>query len=314
MHPIGLAGISRDGKSQPRRINESHRHAEKVIATLNFKGGVGKTTVTWLLARYLAERKGKNVLVVDADPQMSLTTAVQLLDSGYWDERFRTWREAAKGKGKTLCQALIAYSQNKAVQWDQEFFYVQRKGLELLPSDDDLYWFEIDSAKTADLRPFVPELLKARQAMPIPGSLNYVLVDCPPAFNGLSYSAISAADLVLVPINPDIFASFGVQIMIEGLRKRLPKIPKFVIFMNRAKVRRDPKTGQDNLTKEGQGFLNDVTFITSNFAKMGLPVRVLSDVWIPERAGIKRALAGQRLPPDFETYFASIWDNVEKIV
>lgn len=49
----------------------------KAIATVNFKGGVGKTTITWLLAKYAAGR-GKRVLVVDTDAQMSLTLAVQL--------------------------------------------------------------------------------------------------------------------------------------------------------------------------------------------------------------------------------------------
>ncbi|MBW1973114.1 MAG: ParA family protein, partial [Deltaproteobacteria bacterium] len=54
----------------------------KSIATVNFKGGVGKTTITWVLAKYAAEKKGKRVLVVDTDAQMSLTLAVQLQESG----------------------------------------------------------------------------------------------------------------------------------------------------------------------------------------------------------------------------------------
>lgn len=286
----------------------------KVIATLNFKGGVGKTTVTWLLARYLAERLTKNVLVVDADPQMSLTTAIQLLDSGNFDVRFSNWREGAKQKGKTLRQAIDVYSKTKTVNVDQEFFYVQRKGLELLPSDDELYWFELDSPKTADLQPFVPELLKARQNMAPASSLDYVLIDCPPAFNSLSYSAVSSADVVLVPVNPDIFASFGVQIMVNGLKSRLPKMPQFVAFMNRAKQRRDPKTGLDKLTRESQDYLNGLGIVATTLVKAGVPIRVLSDMWIPERTGIKRSLAGQRLPPDMETYFASLWDRVKKVI
>lgn len=66
----------------------------KLIATLNFKGGVGKTTVTWLLARYVAQREGKKVLVIDADPQMSLTTAVTIeMESGLADVRFDDWQK-----------------------------------------------------------------------------------------------------------------------------------------------------------------------------------------------------------------------------
>ncbi len=56
----------------------------KSIATVNFKGGVGKTTITWLLAKYVAEKMGKKVLVVDTDAQMSLTLAVQLQKKRYY--------------------------------------------------------------------------------------------------------------------------------------------------------------------------------------------------------------------------------------
>jgi len=49
----------------------------KVIANINFKGGVGKTTITWLLAKHAAQL-GNKVLVVDADAQMSLTIALSI--------------------------------------------------------------------------------------------------------------------------------------------------------------------------------------------------------------------------------------------
>lgn len=286
----------------------------RVITTLNFKGGVGKTTVAWLLGRYLAERRDKSVLVVDADPQMSLTTAVQLLDTGYWDERFRTWRDSAKSNGKTLYQALKKYSSSGSLDFpvDAGFFYQQRKDLQLLPSDDELYWFELEVSKAKKLQGFVPALLKARENIAGLSPLDYCVIDCPPAFNSLSFSAVSCADLVLVPINPDVFASFGVRIMLSGLKTNLAKLPKFVIFMNRAKIRKDPKTTDYKLTKEGQSFLDDVASVSLDFQKVGVPVRVLRDFWIPERADIKRALAGRRLPPDMETYFAELWDRVEK--
>jgi len=287
----------------------------KVISTLNFKGGVGKTTVTWLLGRYLSERQMKSVLVIDADPQMSLTTAVQLLDSGYWDERYRTWRDASKNKGKTLHQALKNFSSSGKLDFpiDADYFYQQRKDLQLLPSDDELYWFELESSNTKGLQGFMPELLKARQNISGMPPLDYCIIDCPPAFNSLSFSAVSCSDIVIMPINPDVFASLGVGIMLNGLRTRLTKLPKFVIFMNKAKVRRDPKTTEYKLTKEGQGFLDDVAFVAGDFSKIGVPVRILRDFWIPERVDIKRSLAGRRLPPDMETYFAELWDFIQKL-
>ena len=63
----------------------------KVIANINFKGGVGKTTITWLLAKIAAE-KGKKVLVVDGDAQMSLTIALSIDEgSGTYVPGFGDW-------------------------------------------------------------------------------------------------------------------------------------------------------------------------------------------------------------------------------
>jgi len=53
----------------------------KTIATINFKGGLGKTTVTWCLADTLATYSNASVLMFDLDAQMSLTQAVGLLGS-----------------------------------------------------------------------------------------------------------------------------------------------------------------------------------------------------------------------------------------
>jgi chromosome partitioning protein len=63
----------------------------KSLATVNFKGGVGKTTVSWILAKYAAEKMNKKVLVVDTDAQMSLTLAVQLQESGLLIKEFENW-------------------------------------------------------------------------------------------------------------------------------------------------------------------------------------------------------------------------------
>lgn len=287
----------------------------RVIVTLNFKGGVGKTTVTWLLGRYLYERKGQHILVMDADPQMSLTTAVQLTDSGFWDERFRSWHDNAKKNGTTLCQIVRSYISAHAINQaiDNAYVYQQRQNFELVPSDEELYWFELEAPPAQQMRDFVPSFLAARDSTPGMPSLNYCLIDCPPAFNSLSFSAVCQADLVLIPINPDVFAAMGVRIMLNGLKQRLPKLPKFVIFMNRARIRKDAKSGDYKLTKECQRFLDDVSFVTGALEKEGVPVRVLRDLHIPERAGIKRALGARRLPPDLETYFAELWESIEKV-
>jgi chromosome partitioning protein len=77
------------------------------IATVNFKGGVGKTTITWLLAKYLSEIAKKKVLVFHIDAQMSLTLAVQLQENGAMFNDFERWYENTHiGKNRTILNAL----------------------------------------------------------------------------------------------------------------------------------------------------------------------------------------------------------------
>ena len=290
----------------------------KLISTLNFKGGVGKTTVTWLLARYLVEMKGKSVLVIDADPQMSLTTAIELLElpdaPGVWEDRFNTWQKDARVKGLTLYHLLSKYGESGEINLTESPFYIHRPNLYLLPSDEELYWYDMETSLNHDLKGFIGSLLKlinTREDFP---KFDYCFADCPPAFNSLSFSVISHSDLVLVPINPDVFASHGVSIMLRGLKKHLKPLPPFVVFMNRAKCRFDRIEGKPKLTRESSEFLNrDVATALDSQREQGTSFTLLRDVFIPERKGIKDALAGRRrIPPDLENYFAEVWDEIEK--
>jgi len=286
----------------------------KLIATLNFKGGVGKTTVTWLLARYLVEMKGKTVLVMDTDPQMSLTTAVELLEEqGVWDVRFRDWYNEAKGKRATLYQLLLRYSQSSGISISESPFYIHRPKLYLLPSDEEVYWYDLEAPKAQDLRGFAGSLLKSIERQGNFPEFDYCLADCPPAFNSLSFSVVSYSDLVLIPINPDVFASTGVRIMLGGLKKRMEPLPPFLVFMNRARSTIDRITGQPKLTRESSNFLNkDVATAVDSEREAGVSITLLRDVFIPERKGIKDALAARRrIPPDLENYFAELWDEIE---
>ena len=82
--------------------------------------------------------------------------------------------------------------------------------------------------------------------------------------------------------------------------------------MNRAKSRTDRITGKPTLTRESSEFLNkDVATTVDIQRRLGLSIDLLRDLYIPERKGIKDALAARRrIPPDLENYFAEVWDEV----
>ncbi|HXQ24087.1 MAG TPA: AAA family ATPase, partial [Candidatus Acidoferrales bacterium] len=83
----------------------------KTIATINFKGGVGKTTVTWCLGDVVSSFSNAKVLMFDLDAQMSLTQAIALNEAtGALLDKFGTWYETATSRGKTIFHALDQYA------------------------------------------------------------------------------------------------------------------------------------------------------------------------------------------------------------
>lgn len=94
----------------------------KTIATINFKGGVGKTTVTWCLGDVVSSLSDSRVLMFDLDAQMSLTQAIALNeDTGALEERFGAWYQRSIEKRKTIFDALDAFAR----LWRRRFrFYL----------------------------------------------------------------------------------------------------------------------------------------------------------------------------------------------
>src|SRR5262249_8324387 len=120
----------------------------KTIATINFKGGVGKTTVTWCLGDVVASFSKAKVLVFDLDAQMSLTQAISLNEAtGALYDKFQKWYDTAIDRDKTIFHALDQFARpaahfDFAVGFD--FIYQVTDDLHFVPSVQDLYWMELE--------------------------------------------------------------------------------------------------------------------------------------------------------------------------
>lgn len=283
----------------------------KSIATVNFKGGVGKTTVTWLLAKYAAENNNK-VLVVDTDAQMSLTLAVQLQESGAMYGEFENWYENQHvKKKKTILNALEKYDQTQGGHFDfpidASFIYQMSPNLHFLPSVVDLYWLELEVFDREKVKHFIRALLGKMEHSKF--NYDYVFFDCPPNFTALSYSVLSCSSLILIPINPDVFASRGIGLMIDGLQYRVQPWPnpKMAVFMNKAKLYKG------NLTRETERYWTEAKVVCDNKRRDGVSIHAWNS-YIPDRVDIKRAIPGRYFPSEFEEHFSKLWNNIEKIL
>jgi chromosome partitioning protein len=81
----------------------------KTIATINFKGGVGKTTITWALANVVAQEPSKTSLMFDLDAQMSLTQAIALNEDGNPSKISRRGMTKLRKKRKQFSTPLMSF-------------------------------------------------------------------------------------------------------------------------------------------------------------------------------------------------------------
>jgi chromosome partitioning protein len=165
------------------------------------KGGVGKTTLAVNLAWHLFHNEGKNVLLVDLDPQFNATQYVMDFDAF---DRHRTARgtiadllidqpelhlQRSKRSKKDPSAALHAIESTSSARFD------------LLPSELSLGWVVKNPAQM-DYR--LERLLSS-----IRDKYDYVFIDCAPTDSVLTTMALTSSDFVLVPVRPDRFSILG---------------------------------------------------------------------------------------------------------
>jgi chromosome partitioning protein len=184
-----------------------------------------------------------------------------------------------------------------------DFVYQITDKLHFVPSVEDLYWQELEVFDRDGVKDFIRRLLGKITNSPKLPDYDYVLFDCPPSFTLLSYSVLACCDLVLIPVNPDFFASRGVALILNSLRMRIEPhpLPRIAVFMNKA------KTWGNNPTKEVQFYMRGVDNVCARVAQQqDIRARFLR-AWIRERVGIKRAITGGGVPPDLVDDFKSLW-------
>jgi chromosome partitioning protein len=279
----------------------------KTIATINFKGGVGKTTVTWCLGDVLSSMTNENVLMFDLDAQMSLTQAIALNeDTGYLVDRFSKWYEKAVQHKKTIFDALDAFArpeQKFDFSIKRDFVYEITEHFHFVPSVEDLYWLELEVFDRDSVKDFIRRLLGKITNSPRMPRYSYVLFDCPPSFTLLSYSVLSCCDLVLIPVNLDFFASRGTSLILNSLRMRIEPhpLPKIGVFMNKA------KTWSNQPTKEVSFYMREVERVCRQTADKEKIDTKFFKSYIRERMGIKRAITGGGVPGEVIPDFQNLW-------
>jgi chromosome partitioning protein len=197
--------------------------AVRVISIINYKGGVGKTTLTANLGAYLAQR-GKRVLLVDLDPQSSLTYSFYTPDAVHRPQvTLKDWFNSfVDGVAQRRLSEFVAVPKqvNDAVANRGGFVGLVPSHLQLIDIDRTLLVNAGMQTVQADSHVFrVRRGLAHGLADPALGSYDFVLIDCPPNFNIITQSGIVASDHVLVPASPDYLSTLGTGTLLASIER-----------------------------------------------------------------------------------------------
>jgi cellulose biosynthesis protein BcsQ len=282
----------------------------KKIATLNLKGGVGKTTMTWWLSHTIANIEKSKVLMFDLDPQMSLTFSVAVnTDSGLLNESFAVWHENAREKRTTISNVVTDYLQNfgnlQALPNCGDFIFEYIKNIHIIPSVEELYMLELDMQKTDVYNSFLYQVIQKIQEQYQRNNYQYIFFDCPPTLTPLTYSVLQNCDIILVPVNPDYYASRCLAVFLSMLKKSQIKHnnPVLGVFLNRAKYYRS------ELTKEASIFWNNIKEQVEK-AQKDTDLRILCfDTLIAESSNIKDIQSS--LSKKESEDFGNLWKEIK---
>lgn len=193
----------------------------QIISIINYKGGVGKTTVTANLAGELAFR-GKKVLLLDMDAQASLTFSFVTPD--YWDEHLeenktiKNWFNCISEGIDTVPLSDLVTRPSKV----NAFLSKNGKGgvVDIISSHLGLINVDLELATllgganmTQTKKNYIKVHGKLRSEIQEVAANKYdvVLIDCPPNFNIVTKNALIASDKILIPAKPDYLSTLGID-------------------------------------------------------------------------------------------------------
>lgn len=228
----------------------------KIIAVANQKGGVGKTTTSVNLSTILA-KKGKKVVLLDADPQGNATSGLGV----------------EKKVEKSLYDVLINEEPVKNTLKD-----TIEKNLKICPSNMNLAGAEVELVSQMSREHRLKEQLEK-----IKDDYDYIFIDCPPSLGLITLNSFTAADSVLIPVQCEYYALEGLGQLINTINLVKKHLNKSLEIEGAILTMYDIRTNLSNqVVKEVKKYFDDKVYKTviprnvrlSEAPSFGMPITV----------------------------------------
>ena len=208
----------------------------KVISVANQKGGVGKTTTTVTLCAILA-KKGKKVLLIDADPQGNATSGLGV----------------TKDVELSLYDVLVGET-----PIEDTIQQTNIKNLKVCPSNINLAGAEVELVSMMSREQRLKEKLEEAKE-----KFDFILIDCPPSLGLITLNSFTASDSILIPVQCEYYALEGLGQLINTINLVKKHLNKSLSLEGALLTMYDARTNLSNqVVKEVKKYFNDKVYKT----------------------------------------------------
>lgn len=259
-----------------------------IMAVVNQKGGTGKTTTCENLGIGLAN-EGKRVLLVDTDPQASLTIA---LGHPRPDEL-----------SVTLTDRMVKVIQDQPVE-PKEGIISHKEGIDLMPANITLSGMEVALVNAMSRETVLRQVLE-----PLKNQYDFILLDCMPSLGMLTVNALAASDQVLIPVQANYLSAKGLEQLLQTVNKVKrqinPKLKVEGILLTMVDFR-------TNFAKEISTLIRDTYGSKLNVFEADIPRSVRAAEISAEGVSIFRHDPGGKVADAYRSLTKEVLTNAEK--
>ncbi len=237
----------------------------RVISIANQKGGVGKTTTSINISTILA-KKGKKVLLIDADPQGNATSGIGI----------------EKKTDKSIYDVIIEETKIEEVVLE-----TQIKNLKICPSNINLAGAEVELVSMMSREYRLKERIEEEKE-----NYDYIIIDCPPSLGLITLNAFTASDSVLIPVQCEYYALEGLEQLMNTVNLVKKHLNKELELEGAVLTMYDARTNLSNqVVKEVKNYFEDKVYKTviprnvrlSEAPSFGMPI----SIYDPKSKGAK---------------------------